>query len=153
MIEILVWGQAIAFAILIVVCALPSFMPQERAEDRHVRAFIRPITESEVPLLRQWFEGLISGRAMSEKDRMEVRESLKKLRQGKSFACIARWMLSLLEHCPSADCRIVFERLKNAHVSLAERYYNYTARTCADAVSYKGCDNLIYAMRLKYQWA
>lgn len=149
MVNVFIWVMFLLFALIIVASAVSSFMTPVADLDNDECTAERVVSEQEVPMLRKWFADLVSGRALSEKDRNEVKASLAHIKAGRSYIGMARWMVYLLEHCPSANWHAISFYVKRSHESLNELRSRKTGSEVAKNVStcFAECDSLLYIMR------
>lgn len=149
MVNVFIWTLFVLFAVLMVAASFAGYIPQ--AEDTAQKAVTaeRVVEEQELPMLKKWLTDLVAGRALSDKDRCKVEQSLSRLREGKSFICVARWVVCLLEHCPSANWHAISFYVKRSHEALEELRSRKTSAKVAENVStcFAGCDSLMYVMR------
>ncbi len=151
MVNVFIWTVFGIFLILMVASSLAMFMsaPDDTLAVRQTSTTDRKMEEKELVMFRKWFADITAGRALSEKDHGEVTQCLSRLRSGKSFLCVAHWLVYLLEKCPSTDWHTISFRVVKSHEALDELRYKKTPAKVADNIStcFAGCDSLMYVMR------
>jgi len=148
MLNLFIWAVFGIFLILTVSAALAMFCSPDVIE-RQENSEERKLEEKELFMFRKWFADITAGRALSEKDHAKVERCLSRLKPGKSFLCVARWLVCLLEQCPSADWHTISFRVVKSHEALDELRGRKMDRKVAANVStcFAGCDSLMYVMR------
>ncbi len=151
MVNVFIWTVFGIFLILMVASSLAMFMsaPDGTLAVQQASAIDRKMEEKELVMFRKWFADITAGRALSEKDHGEVTQCLSRLRSGKSFLCVAHWLVYLLKKCPSADWHTISFRVVKSHEALDELRHKKTPAKMADNIStcFSGCDCLMYVMR------
>lgn len=151
MLNVFVWAVFGIFLILIVFSSLAMFCSPDSLVEKQENSEDRKLEERELFMFRKWFADIMAGRVLSEKDHDKVERCLSRLKPGKSFLCVARWLVYLLEQCPSANWHTISYRVVKSHEALDELRGKKTNREVTANVStcFAGCDSLMYVMRKK----
>lgn len=144
MVQVFVWIAFGLFMILMVVCALSMFITAP-ADDDNIA--LKLVDDDNLSELKLWLKQLTAGRVLSDEDRADLVKSLDKLRSGKSFLCVARWVVYLLKKCPSTNWKTISYRIRQSHEVMKTRRCRTAQQIALNAVCYAECDSLMYTLR------